>query len=120
MDRDGSIGNLKTSSLPHLSQVAGNMLSWTSRFSAVIFIAMASTVGRGDVAAPPERVEFNRDIRPILAENCLGCHSADQHKAGLRLDLREIATKPLKSGQTAIVPNQPQNSELVQRITATD
>ena len=42
-----------------------------------------------------EKLQYNRDIRPILAENCFACHGPDSaaRKADLRLDLREIAVK---------------------------
>src|SRR5690606_4423757 len=62
-----------------------------------------------------ERVDFNRQVRPILSDNCYFCHGPDakQRKAELRLDLRESA---IASG--AIVPEEPDASSLVQRIFA--
>jgi hypothetical protein len=68
------------------------------------------------------RIEFNRDIWPILADNCLACHGPDSKKmkGGLRLDLRDEAIKSGKSGEMALVPGKPEASELVRRIFATD
>jgi uncharacterized protein DUF1553/uncharacterized protein DUF1549/cytochrome c len=62
------------------------------------------------------RVEFNRDIRPILAAKCYACHGPDEDKreADLRLDVRAEAVKK------AIKPGQPEASELWKRITHTD
>jgi len=67
-------------------------------------------------------IEFNREIRPILAENCFACHGPDSasRKANLRLDRFETATNKLEDGAVAIVPSHPEKSEMVRRIFATD
>ena len=74
------------------------------------------------VASATPAVDFNREVRPVLSDNCFACHGPDakQVKSGLRLDLRDVATKPLKSGRTAIVPSDPAQSELMRRIVAMD
>lgn len=66
-------------------------------------------------------IDFNRDVRPILASKCFHCHGPDDavRKAGLRLDLHSGAIKELKSGSTAIVPGKPAQSELIARVTTT-
>src|ERR1019366_5780791 len=63
------------------------------------------------------KLEYNRDVRPILAENCFACHGPDSasRKAGLRLDQRADAIK-----KGAIVPGKLKESELVSRINASD
>lgn len=70
----------------------------------------------------PKPVSFDRDIRPILSDNCFVCHGPDDQdrQAGLRLDVRADAIKPAESGQVAIVPKQPDASELIKRIISTD
>jgi len=87
------------------------------------FVAMAIPASaRADLGSPASvrSVDFNRDVRPILAKNCFACHGADEkhREAGLRLDVRENALKPLADGKTAIVPSHADRSELVRRITA--
>ncbi len=64
-----------------------------------------------------DALTFNRDIRPILAENCFSCHGPDSasRKAELRLDKREVA---VKSG--AIAPGKPDESEMIRRILSTE
>jgi len=62
-------------------------------------------------------ISFNRDVRPILSENCNHCHGPDpkQRKADLRLDLRDGALQ-----QGAIVPGNPNDSEVIARIFSID
>ncbi len=73
-------------------------------------------------AAESGAVEFLRDVRPILSSHCFKCHGPDEktRKGGLRLDVRDDALKPAKSGKPAIVPGQPEASELIQRLITTD
>ena len=67
-------------------------------------------------------LSFNRDIRPILSENCFACHGADSkdRKGDLRLDEPDSAYGAGKSGEIAIVPGKPDKSELWYRITTDD
>src|SRR5438094_4139461 len=86
------------------------------------WLPLCCSLTLASVASAVPKVDFNRDVRPLLSENCFACHGPDAKKVkgGLRLDLREVATRPLKSGATAIVPGKPAESELVRRIFATD
>ncbi|HAD59934.1 MAG TPA: hypothetical protein DCG12_11875 [Planctomycetaceae bacterium] len=61
-------------------------------------------------------------VSRILAQHCLECHGPDasQREAELQLHLAESSTMPLESGQTAIVPGHPDQSELITRVTAVD
>jgi mono/diheme cytochrome c family protein len=76
----------------------------------------------GAAASAAEPLSYNRDIRPFLSENCFDCHGPDKAKqeGRLRLDVREIATQPAKSGSVAIVPGKPEASEALMRILASD
>ena len=78
----------------------------------------ASTPG----CAHRRKLSFNRDIRPILADNCFKCHGPDakQRKGKLRLDDERAAKGPAGSGSTAIVPGKIDESELYARINAHD
>ena len=69
-----------------------------------------------------EEVKFNRDIRPILSENCFFCHGQDpEHRGGdLRLDIREEAIASRKDSPPAIVPGDADASELIKRLITTD
>src|SRR6185503_6342334 len=72
-------------------------------------------------AAAVAEVHFNRDIRPILSQQCFACHGPDQNtrKAKLRLDRADDARAPHKLG-IPIVPGKPDESELWRRIRSTD
>lgn len=78
--------------------------------------AVAQPAARGS-----KTVNFNRDIRPILSENCFHCHGPDQNKrkAKLRLDTPEGATAE-RDGTQAIKPKDINASELWKRINTTD
>ena len=87
--------------------------AWSLRYFVAFLLqgfAFLSTIQYCARAEPPV-LEFNRDIRPILAENCFYCHGQDANKrqADLRLDLREVA---IEAG--AIAPKDSDSSELDQ------
>jgi hypothetical protein len=81
------------------------------RLRLAVFLLFAPDFVRADP------IQFNRDVRPILAENCYLCHGPDKgrRKKGLRLDDRDVAVQ-----KGAIVPGKPDDSALVSRILAED
>ncbi len=84
--------------------------SMMTRTSALAVVLVASCLSATDAA---DKLQYNRDVRPILSENCFRCHGPDSgsRKGNLRIDKREAA---IEAG--AIVPNDPAASELVERI----
>lgn len=88
---------------------------WRARLAVTLVVGTVASTFAG------EPVSFNREIRPILSNNCFSCHGPDENKrkAGLRLDVQESAVVP-RDGVQVIVPGDPAASELIHRITASD
>ncbi len=67
----------------------------------------------------PERVDYGREVRPILARSCYACHGPEKRKSGLRLDRKAEALAGGDLGP-AIVPGKPDESELIARVVGED
>jgi mono/diheme cytochrome c family protein len=82
----------------------------------VLFLTGASSIAAQE-SGKSKAVDFQRQVRPILADNCFQCHGPDSRtrQAKLRLDIRDSAFAARPSG-TPIVPGDPNNSLLYQRI----
>jgi uncharacterized protein DUF1553/uncharacterized protein DUF1549/cytochrome c len=114
-------GTIQTNPIPDFTAPCPQSLSMTSRWSPIIallsatFLAVVHCLGA-------DNVDFQRQIRPILADKCFACHGrdAEHREGGLRLDERAAAVKGGDSGEQAIVESQPDKSELVRRIFASD
>ena len=78
--------------------------------SVLLFIASSGSA----------KIDFNREIRPILSEHCFACHGLDDPQGGLRLDFAEFAYKGGKSGFPAITPGDLEESEILHRVVSTE
>ncbi len=79
-----------------------------------------STGASGTVDAPPQRVDFTKDVQPILAKRCFACHGPDVAESGLSFVDQESAYAQVDSGEHAIVPGDVDASLLIARIVSDD
>src|SRR6185369_1536059 len=92
-----------------------SQLSRTARHCLPLLAWMLSPFAFG-----AELADFNRDVRPILAEHCFSCHGPEKQKGGLRLDQKSSAFKGGDSGVPALVSGRSGGSELIKRVISPD
>src|SRR5829696_5644317 len=87
----------------------------------LLLVVLTLTAAPRFAHAAEKKLDFNRDIRPILSENCFQCHGFDEkaRQAELRLDTPDSALAK-HDDVTPIVPGHPEQSELWRRITTDD
>lgn len=83
-------------------------------------LLLVAILGLGSFICPAQKLEFNRDVRPILSDRCYFCHGPDSsnRKTKLRLDREADAKAELRAGKFGIVPGKPEESEVYKRISS--
>src|SRR5262245_30389722 len=85
-----------------------------------LLLVLATAPGLAPAAAPPPgKVDFTRDVRPILQRACVTCHGAEKQRGGLRLDDGTLALRGGNSG-AVLKPGDAAHSHLLARVTSTD
>lgn len=90
--------------------------SWLCLSLLLTLFVLSSSHSHAEENPTNNKIDFVRQIKPILAEHCLDCHGPDTQEGGYRLDVSEIAIKGGDSG-LAIIPKQSMNSALLHRVT---
>ncbi len=101
---------------PSRGRSRGTTATSAGRILVVVAMWLCSIDAMADT-----RIDFSREIRPILSQNCFFCHGPDEkaRQADLRLDVEDDAKRNL-GGTSVIVPGKPDESELIRRIESTD
>lgn len=79
-------------------------------------VAKPAEAARAAVEAPKSGSLFVQTIHPLLERSCIDCHGPEKSKGRLRLDSRAAALAAGKSGERAVVPGRPEESELLRRV----
>ena len=69
---------------------------------------------------PEKKVDFSTDVKPIFNKKCIACHGGVKAKSGFSVLFREDALAKTESGKPAIIPGDPEGSELIRRISLND
>lgn len=88
------------------------------RFCRNLFVILLA--GLVFVACREEKVDFSTQVKPILNKRCISCHGGVKQNGGFSVLFREEALDSTESGKLAIVPGDPDHSEMIRRITASD
>jgi hypothetical protein len=97
-----------------MNAVPPNESKMTMRLGLILSLCLAFSAW---AARPPAPVDYGREVRPILSENCFYCHGQDANKRKAKLQLNTLAGQRTND---MIVPGQPAKSEVIRRILSTD
>jgi hypothetical protein len=99
------------------------MKSMQPRWQALMVLVIAGTVGwlaHAHFHQKKKTINFSKDIRPILNQNCVGCHGGVRQKGNVSFIFRDEALEVGKSGKRTIIPGHPDESELMRRVMSHD
>ncbi len=127
------VGDLGTGTPPRTGTLLSSRVAWSRPLVAALVLVWAACCGllgvaagaenvpaATDAAAAEHKIDFAREILPVLARRCFACHGPDKAEGGLRLNSREGVLAALESGSHAVVPTDPAQSELLRRVSSSD
>src|SRR5579863_1887570 len=101
-------------------------MGWRFGLRAPVYLILVclTLVGLGwalpALAGESPQLDFERDVRPLLARRCFECHGPETQESGLRLDQRDALLKGGKSGRPAVVAGKSVESRLIQVVAGLD
>jgi len=84
----------------------------------VVFLILALVIFLSSTRS--RTVDFNTEVKPIFNKKCITCHGGVRRKSGFSLLFRTDALANNKSGKPAIIPGDPEHSEMIRRLTLND
>lgn len=88
--------------------------------SVFVFVFIAVALAFYYCSPGGEKIDFSRDVKPILNKNCISCHGGVKAKGGFSVLFKEEAFANTESGKPAIIPGDPDASEMIRRIRSGD
>lgn len=86
----------------------------------IVLLVLAGVVGVFVFNTHSATVDYNTEVKPIFNKNCISCHGGVRRKAGFSLLFRSEALANTESGKPAIIPGDPDHSEMIRRLTLKD
>src|SRR6476659_8486294 len=86
----------------------------------LVILLLVTAIVAFQCAGKHTPIDFTTQVKPIINKNCISCHGGVRQKGGFSLLFREDALATLKSGKHAIVPGDPDHSEMIRRISLKD
>ena len=83
----------------------------------IVLLLVSAVLATSYFFSTNTRVDFNADVKPILNKNCITCHGGVRRQGGFSVLFRDEALAKNKSGKVAIIPGDPDNSELIKRLS---
>ncbi len=96
------------------------MQVWKYKKTISTIAILALTIGVFIFSTHEQPIDFSTQVKPILNKNCITCHGGVKQQANLSFLFREEALSKTKSGKYAIVPGDPDNSEMIRRVNLKD
>ncbi|MBM3401434.1 MAG: DUF1553 domain-containing protein [Bacteroidetes bacterium] len=96
------------------------MVQFSSKKIGVLFVLLLAVGALYKLALSNQKVDYNIHVKPIINKKCISCHGGVKQEAGFSLLFQEEALGPTESGKPAIIPGDPEASELIRRITEKD
>lgn len=96
------------------------MMNLFSRKLIVVILIIGAALAAYFMLRPKHIVDYSTEVKPILNKKCITCHGGVKKQAGFSVLFREDMFAPTKSGKRAVVPGDPDASEMIRRITLSD